>query len=74
MVKEVLLAGIANLDIRREALSIPKMTINDVIAFVEDREMAKNAIPSQSLSALSSYNSDKNQTCQHTTHKQLPFG
>ena len=58
-VKDVLLAGIADLDIRREALSlkeIHKMSINDVISFVEGREMARNATPvSTSLSALSSY-------------------
>ena len=57
-VKDVLLAGIQDLDIRREALSIQniqKMTINDVISFVEGREMARNATPCNSLSALSSY-------------------
>ena len=58
-VKDVLLAGIADLDIRRDALSlqnIPTMSINDVISFVEGREMARNATPtSHSLSALSSY-------------------
>ena len=58
-VKDVLLAGIADLDIRREALSlkdIHKLSINDVISFVEDREMARNATPvTNSLSALSSY-------------------
>ena len=57
-VKDVLLAGIADLDIRREALSlkdIHKISINDVISFVEDREMARNANPvTNSLSALSS--------------------
>ena len=64
-VKDVLLAGIADLDIRREALSlreIPKMSINDVISFVEDREMARNATPSHSLSALSSYKTEKKGT------------
>ena len=57
-VKDVLLAGIHDLDIRREALSIQniqKMTMNDVISFVEDREMARNATPCNSLYALSSY-------------------
>ena len=61
-VKDVLLAGIADLDIRREALSlrdIPKMSVNNVISFIEDCEMARNATPSVSLSALSSYKSDK---------------
>ena len=58
-VKDVLLAGIADLDIRREALSLQDTktkTVNDIISFVEGREMARNATPSaQSLSALSSY-------------------
>ena len=58
-VKDVLLAGISDLDIRREALSltdIPKKSVNDLISFVEGREMARNATPSaHSLSALSSY-------------------
>ena len=56
-VRDVLLAGIADLDIRREALSmndIQSKSINDVIAFVEGREMARNATPS-TLSALSSF-------------------
>ena len=56
-VKNVLLAGKSDLDIRREALSlpnIPKMSVNEVISFVEAREMARNATPvTQSLSALS---------------------
>ena len=57
-VRDVLLAGIADLDIRREALSTMNMqnkTINEVIAFVESREMARNATPSTTLSALSSF-------------------
>ena len=57
-VKDVLLSGIADTDIRREALSttdIQKKSVNDVIAFVESREMARNATPSSNvLSALSS--------------------
>ena len=51
-IKDVLLAGILDLDIRREALSlpnIPKQTVNDIIAFVEGREMARNATPSINL-------------------------
>ena len=58
-VKDVLLAGISDLDIRREALSLQDTqtkTVNDIISFVEGREMARNATPTaQSLSALSSY-------------------
>ena len=58
-VKDVLLAGILDIDIRREALSLPNiqnMTINQVIGFIEGREMARNATPTtHSLSALSAY-------------------
>ena len=56
-VKDVLLSGIADTDIRREALSTTqKKSVNDIIAFVESREMARNATPSSNvLSALSSY-------------------
>ena len=57
-VRDVLLAGIADLDIRREALSNIKsqtMSINEVISFVESREMARNATPSASMSAISSF-------------------
>ena len=58
-VKDVLLAGILDIDIRREALAlpnIPKLSVNGVISFVEGREMARNATPvTQTLSALSAY-------------------
>ena len=58
MVRDVLLAGIADVDIRREALCsefIQEKGVNDVIAFVEAREMARNATPSSALNALSSF-------------------
>ena len=57
-VRDVLLAGIADIDIRREALSTRDMqnkSINDVIAFVESREMARNATPNSALSAISTF-------------------
>ncbi len=57
-VRDVLLAGIADIDIRREALSksnVQTMSINEVISFVESREMARNATPSASMSAMSSF-------------------
>ena len=52
------MAGIHDIDIRREALStkdIQSKTLNEVIEFVEGREMARNATPSASLSAMSSF-------------------
>ena len=57
-IRDVLLNGIADLDIRREALSaddINKRSINDVISFIEARETARNANPSANLSAASEY-------------------
>ena len=57
-IRDVLLNGIADLDIRREALStdnVHKRSINDIIAFVEAREIARNTSPSVGVSALSRY-------------------
>ena len=63
-VRDVLLSGIADLDIRREALSntrIQSLSINEVISFVESREMARNATPSASMSAMSSFRKKQNE-------------
>ncbi|KAK3779410.1 hypothetical protein RRG08_015811 [Elysia crispata] len=71
-VRDVLLAGIADLDIRREALSthdIQNKSVNDVIAFVEGREMARNATPTTSMSALSAFK--KRQAHENDTPKKL---
>lgn len=57
-IRDVLLGGIADMDIRREALSVEGIqlkSVNDVIGFVEGREMARNALPSPCNSALSSF-------------------
>lgn len=72
-VRDVLLAGIADLDIRREALctsGIQNKSINDVIAFVEGREMARNATPTCSMSALSSFK--KRQSPEIDAAKKIP--
>ena len=56
--KDVLLAGIYDIDIRREALSCEGLlhkTINDLISFVERREMSKSAASDAIISALSSF-------------------
>ena len=69
VIRDVLLAGIADVDIRRDALSMPGIldkTTNDVIAIIETREMARNATPMSSLSAVSSYKREKN------TKSELP--
>lgn len=55
---DVLLSGISDLDIRREVLGtkqILQIPVNDVIALVESKEMACNALPPSSLSAVSSF-------------------
>ena len=58
IVKDVLIAGIADLDIRRDILGIDSMvdkSLTDVITLVESREMARNALPTpSSLDAISS--------------------
>ena len=49
IVRDVLIAGIADMGIRREILGTNKLlerTVNDVITLVEEKEMALNALPS----------------------------
>ena len=62
VIRDVLLAGIADIDIRREALGmkdIQEKSTNDVVAIIESREMARNATPLSSVSTLSSYRRGK---------------
>jgi hypothetical protein len=57
-IRDVLLSGISDLDIRREVLgttNVLQTPVNDVIALVESKEMARNALPLSSLSAVSSF-------------------
>ncbi|MEL6802942.1 MAG: hypothetical protein AAFO91_04065, partial [Bacteroidota bacterium] len=64
--RDVLLAGIADIDIRREALSCEDLqakSINELISFVERREMSRHATTSNSVSAISSFKRSK----QHST-------
>ena len=61
-IRDVLLAGIADIDIRREALSnrdMQQRSVNEIISFVESREMARNATPHSSLSAISTFKREK---------------
>ncbi|XP_051795794.1 uncharacterized protein LOC127531147 [Acanthochromis polyacanthus] len=58
IVRDVLINGIYDTDIRRETLGFPDVlnkTVNEVIALVENREIARNALPPSSLSAVSSF-------------------
>ena len=62
VIRDVLLAGIYDLDIRREALSTPgiqERSTNDIISIIEGREMARNATPNSSLSTLSTYRQNR---------------
>ena len=57
-IRDVLLNGLSDPDIRREVLGtkdVLKTPVNDVIALVENKEMARNALPSSTLSAVSSF-------------------
>jgi hypothetical protein len=58
MIRDVLLHGIYDSDIRREVLGVTNIlekTVNDVIALVENKEMARNALPSARVSSISSF-------------------
>ena len=58
VIRDILLNGIADLDIRFEALStegIQTKPVTDAIAFVETRETACNANPTSAVSELSEY-------------------
>ena len=57
-IRDTLLNGINDHDIRRDILGHPnilQMPVNDVIAVVENKEMARNALPSSNLAAVSSF-------------------
>ena len=48
IITDVLIAGMANLEISREVLgtsAIIERAVNDVISLVESKEMARNALP-----------------------------
>ena len=69
-IRDVLLKGIADLDIRREAWGVEGTqlpTVNDVVGFVEGREMARNALPNSMNSAISSFK--RTSTQRHETTK-----
>ena len=58
MIRDVLIHGISDSDIRREVLGVSDIldtAVNQVIALVESKEMARNALPSANLSSVSSF-------------------
>ena len=70
---DVLLNGIYDPDIRREVLGIKdiiKSSVNDVVSVVENKEMARNALPSSTLSAVSSFRRQQNHPV--TSAKAIP--
>jgi len=58
VIRDVLLCGMSELDIRRETLGtkdILEISVNDVIALAENKEIARNAFPLSAVSAASSF-------------------
>ena len=75
MSRDVLLNGIADPDIRREILGTKNVTqspVNEVISLVESKEKARNALPSSSVSAVSSFRRQQNPRPDTTTMKPPP--
>ena len=69
VIRDVLLNRVADSDIRREALGAEGMqakAVTEVIAFIESREIARNANPTSSLSALSSHRRYNHDRINHT--------
>ena len=61
-IRDVIVNGLYDNDIRREVLGVKDILqkpVNEVIALVENKEMAQNALPSSSLSAVSSFRRQK---------------
>ena len=62
MIRDTLLNGIFDFDIRREILGtadILTTAVNDVIALVESKEMARNAIRAPNVSVASAFRPQK---------------
>ena len=62
MIRDVLINGIANSDIRLDILgtaNILSKSINELIALVEGKEISRHAVPASDISAMSSWQSQK---------------
>jgi len=69
-IRDVIVNGLYDNDIRREVLGVVDILqkpVNEVIALVENKEMARNAMPSSSLSAVSSFRRQTNPTATPST-------
>ncbi len=72
-IRDVLLAGIGCVDIRQEVLStqgVHEMTINQLVGFVEQREMARNAMTRRPVSAAASSNMNGGTTASLSSFKR----
>ncbi|KAK3719588.1 hypothetical protein QZH41_004744 [Actinostola sp. cb2023] len=68
IIRDVQLNGIYDPDIRREVLGtadILSKPVNDVIALVENKEMARNALPSSTMSSMSSLQRQRKAQAHH---------
>lgn len=76
VIKDALLSGIADIDIRREALSseeVKKKIENQIISVIEGKEMARNATPALgAVAAMSSYKKAKGTSRQEAAAEQTP--
>ena len=75
MIRDTLLKGICDVEIRREVLgtaNILTTAINDVIALVESKEMARNAAPISDVSAVSAFKRQKTAPVAHDGSEKSP--
>jgi len=74
-IRDVIVNGLYDNDIRREVLGVVDILqkpVNEVIALVENKEMARNAMPSSSLSAVSSFRRQTNPNSK-PLHRPVPY-
>ena len=79
MIRDTLLNGISDFDIRREILrttDILTAAVNDVIALVENKKMARNAIPAHDVSVVSAFRRQKattiSENCRSSSRNSFP--
>ena len=75
MIRDTLFNGISDFDIRREILGttdILTTAVNDVIALVESKEMARNAIPAHDVSIVSAFRRQKATTVSKNCRSSSP--
>ena len=71
VVKDILVAGIVDDDIRKDVLGHPQLddlTDKDIVAFVEEKEMAKNACHATGRSDLNAVTSYRKQSRDHNNN------